>query len=440
MTRVAGGGSGGGGGSLYPPSGTLNIKNGGNANAAPFTVKGDAFAEFGGAADDSGNTLFLGSENSGSYLYAYLEDNSTGIIQPVTLSGFGTFSSQPLFHILGYDIENDNYWIIFDNNGGSGSITIDLLYPMTLSGTTLTLGSSVTPPVIAGKSVNLFGGVNNGKICMVYNDTTNFRCDTVRVYDISGATWAAPSGTNKSPYAVQTNATLDSNVNDESAFASGSSNSKGYWSLQHADNSACFISFDYANETFNDLTDQVPIRCDTGGGVELWSMSVEPNGNYAVGYYKGSSGRRVFLFDIANDVAILNYETQSTAYYKMIAADVSNNLLGRAFYSPSGAGVAISLHSIVVDESAAGTLAGVEAIGNHTTTSIDYGAGDVALAYNKDSEGWLTYPSVPSIWQRDGYKNIMQEYSTTLKVLFVLLYFGGNPYRLTKTGSIHYTT
>lgn len=438
MTRVANGGSGSGS-SSYPPTGTLTIENGGNGNASIFQLNtyGDSWEEFGGASDDSGYTLYMASHTSGDYLYARIENQSTGAIETVTLSGFGTFSSQPTFHILGYDIEGGDYWIIFQANGGSGSITVDTLYPMTLSGTTLTLGSGITPPAIAGKAVNLFGGVCNGKICMVYSDTTTYQCDTVRVYDISGASWAAPSGGN-SPYSVQPNATLDSNVDNESAFASGARSNKGYWSLNHASNDPCFIKFDYSTETFSDLTSQVPVASN-GTSSRIWSMGVEPNGDYAIGYYYQNPGeQRLFLFDIANDQVIMNYAMQNTTFRKIVAGDLSNGNLGRVCYQ--GTAGMPSLKSLIVDITNSGTFAGAEAVGYHTTSNFDYGAGDVGLAFNIDGGGWITQASVPSIWQAGGYKNIMQQYSTSLKVLMILPYYGGSPIRLLNAGAIHYTT
>lgn len=437
--RVPGSGGASGGGASYPPAGNLQIVSGGSENASPFTANTDTelWGDLSAAADASGNTLIMIANGSAPYIEAYLENNATGVRTKLTLSGFGTMAAGPTFHLLGFDIENSEYWIVFQNNGGSGTITNDLLYRMTISGTTLTLGSSVTPPAVAGHVYNLFGGVNNGKICIVYSDTANFRVDDARVYDISGASWAAAAGTNKSPYAANTNAVLNSNTDEQSAFAPGSSNGKGYWSCGTTGaNNPIFIEFDFVNETFTDRSSQIPVVNQPNINT-LWSMGIEPNGDYAIGVFqKSSSDNFIFVYDIANDQAIVVYETDDSNYLKALAGDLSNGNLGRIMMD-DGASM-IGFKSIIIEEAGVGTLAGVEAIGINTSGNFENGATAQALIYNIDGGGFQVYANVISLWSREGFKRILQPYSTSLLVMFLMAYSMGN-FELKQPGAVYYT-
>jgi len=428
-----------GGGSSFPPSGTLNIASGGPGNAAAllFSAVNATWEELSAAANITGDTLYLNAFNSSPYLRARIENHTTGIITLLTLSGFGTFTSSPDLHILGYDQENDQYWVVFDAVGGSGSLTAGVLYPLTVSGSTITLGAGVTPPAIAGKTVQRFGCVNNGKIVIIYQDNVNFRYDTARVYDMSGASWAAPIGGTTSPYGANTIATSDAATTNESYFSSGAQNNKGFWSFSPASGvtAPCFIEFNFSTETFTDRTAQIPLDCDSSPS-NAFSMALDPLSNYAIGYFRTSLARYIFFYDTSLNSRIAIWPCNNSTFFKLLAGDLSAGVLCRV---ATDIGTSFnSIKSSYVNVSGVGTLAGIECIGNEATNNNDYGADGMAFLFNIDGAGWIVNPSTPSLWQRGGYKQLMQAYSTSLECMNVQLPFVGT-YESENPAQIYYT-
>ncbi len=422
----------------FPPPGTM-VLNGNVANAHARTIIADneLFGATTACSDNTGKTLILSTQGSAPWLRAYILDNSTGIYTELTLSGFGTFTSAPAMHLAGYDTEGGKYWVSWQAVGGSGSLAVDRLNPLTLSGSTLTLGTAVTPPAIASKAVNPYGNaVYNGKIIQTYSDTATFLVDAARVYDISGASWAAPSGGTASPYAANANANLGGNLPDYVSFASGSQNGKAYMSVTHASILPLFVEFNFSTESFTDRTSLVPIEQSNNDNF-MWSMALDHEGDYGLGYYQNSNAQYNFIYDTANNQTIALWPLQDSVYCKMLAGDESNGVLA-TILTDAGTDWSAS-KAIYKTVSGSGVLCGIEVIGNHVSTNVDYGADDTALLYKIDGGSWIKSIRTPSLWQRGGYKNIMQPYSTSLEVIAVMPLFSGN-YEARTIGSLFYTT
>jgi hypothetical protein len=108
----------------------------------------------------------------------------------VGLSGFGTFTSAPQFFVF-HNRQNTRHFIYFHTNGGSGSIVAQTLYEFTFSGLTLTLGSSVSLPVI-GSYAPCFAFAENDLLYVWYRNTSTGLVDTGRKWDRS--TWTTLAG------------------------------------------------------------------------------------------------------------------------------------------------------------------------------------------------------------------------------------------------------
>lgn len=72
---------------------------------------------------------------------------------PITLSWFGTFTSTPVYKISQWS-HSGNFYIYWDSVGWSWSLTALTVTPVTISGTTATLGTAVTPEGVGGCTLN----------------------------------------------------------------------------------------------------------------------------------------------------------------------------------------------------------------------------------------------------------------------------------------------
>ncbi len=110
----------------------------------------------------------------------------------LTLSWFGTFTSQPVFYVL-QGAKDWNFHLYCTGAGWSASFATLTIYPVTISGTTATLGTANTLPVVASYTVrNIF--VKWAVIYVFYGLTAApYTMDVTRKYSAwwSTLTWAA---------------------------------------------------------------------------------------------------------------------------------------------------------------------------------------------------------------------------------------------------------
>jgi hypothetical protein len=155
------------------------------------------------------------NHNAGPWIFVDRYDYSIVNNRPVigtktamTLSGFGTFTSQPQWFLF-QNAQNTRWYAYFHTNGGSGSITAATCYEITIAGTTITLGASIAIPVI-GSYERCFQFADGDNVWVFYRNTSTGLVDTGRKWDrsswttLSGA--ALPTSINA---AIAENATYD---------------------------------------------------------------------------------------------------------------------------------------------------------------------------------------------------------------------------------------
>lgn len=428
------------GSNLYPPAGTLNIHKPSIQRVSVAT--GAFWYESSACADTSGRTLVVSTKLTTSpYLAFQLVDWANDQIIPLTLgTGWGISAGTVHVNLIGYDSENDKYWLVVRATGTS-SLTVDTFVPLTInSDNTIDAGTAVTPPAIGGKTVCLRGAVHNGKIIANYIDTTNFRLDEARVYDISGASWAACAGTNKTAYAANTNAVQLSAIDEDSVFANGGQSNKTYMTRENGDEVPLFLEFDFSTESFTDKTGKLPLICQNVGGNYEGVMAIDPSGNYVI----GSSGGRAdgsaddfyFIYDRANDALIAQ-----------IYPDDTSLCAGQFFSGDESSGVlCVFMDDQFLDgfpcpyvnlTSSSGVLCGFQSMSN---TSGDFvGTKDAIPAWNIDGGGWLNAYGASAMFGFDGHKNWMQPFSTSLEA-FMINFTGVNAQVPDSPAKIVYTT
>lgn len=108
----------------------------------------------------------------------------------MTLSGFWTFASQPTFYLLQW-ANNWNFYLYCTAAGWSGSFATLTIYPVTISGTTVTLWTANTLPVVASYTIrNIF--VKWAVIYAFYGLTAG--PNTMDVWRKYSGSWANLSG------------------------------------------------------------------------------------------------------------------------------------------------------------------------------------------------------------------------------------------------------
>ena len=178
-------------------------------------------------------------------------------VKAMTFSGFGTFSSEPNIYLIG---EGTDLYIVCRSAGGSASFTAGKIYAASISGTVITLGSDISVPAVAGKTVRqaCFDYASR-KIVVIYQDDTSHNYDAARVYDIGGTSWSTPAGANTNPYAADTKYTHSGNMTqfDMSNTGGNAFNGKGYMYLTCSGGSSGvnqYVLYNFSTASFTALT------------------------------------------------------------------------------------------------------------------------------------------------------------------------------------------
>jgi hypothetical protein len=425
----------------FPPPGTLNIKTPGIQKLNVQT--GAIWYESSACADTSGQTLIVSTRGTSSpYLSFQLVDWANNKVTPLTLgTGWGITGGTVYVNLIGYDSENDKYWIVVRVTGTS-SLTIDTLVPLTINAdNTIDAGTAVTPPSVSGKAFCLRAAVHSGKIIANYIDTTNFRIDEARVYDISGASWAACAGTNKSAYAANTDAVQANATDEDSTFANGGQSNKTYMTREDGTNEIpCFIEFDFSTESFTDKTGNLPLIAQNVGGLYEGVMAIDPSGNYVIGSSagraQGDSHDFYFVYDRANDALIAQIYPDDTSLCagQFFSGDESNGVLCAFIDDSTRDGFPCPYVNLT---SSVGVLCGFESMSGTSGDSI--GAKDAFPAWNIDGGGWLNAFGANAMFGFEGHKKWMQPFSTSLEA-FMLNFPGVNVQVPDSPPKIVYTT
>lgn len=423
----------------FPPPGTLNIVQPGIQRVSVST--GAAWFESSACADTSGRTLVVSSLLTVSpYLRFQLVDWANDKIIPLTLgTGWSISAGSVYVALIGYDSENDKYWMVVRATGTS-SLTIDTFVPLTINAdNTIDAGAAVTPPSVGGKAVQLRAAVHNGKIIANYIDTTSFQLDTARVYDISGASWAAPTGTNTNAYAANTDAAQVDATDEDTMFAPGGQSNKTYMMRQDGTTEIpCFIEFDFSTESFTDKTGKLAAICQNAGNIHEGIMAIDPSGSYVIGSSAGRANGDAddfyFVYDRANDALIAQIYPDDTGLNagQFFSGDESSGVLCAFIDDTVLDGFPCPYVNIT---SSVGVLCGFSSLSN----SDDSGSKDCLLAWNIDAGGFQKMTGTRQLWGPDGHKNWMQPFSSSLEA-FMLNFTGVNTFIPDAPASIIYTT
>lgn len=292
----------------FPPNGTMHVDTGGISTM--FTVGSEAPRDFGAIPNGTGKALFWQTIDVAPFLRMWEYDYSNDTSTLLTLSGFGTLINNPGFQPAGWDSENSIYWLGCVDAGGSAELTSNAYEPMTVSGTTITLGTGIATPAVADHTALITGSAYNGKIVVPYYENTSFLLDECRVYDVSGASWAAPSGGNPNPDDAYAGLSQRLGDNQHFLMMTGGQANKTYMMVGNRSLSA-FLEFDFSTESWTDKTSTMPVSSYQPGSQVVGGLSCDPSGNYILGCYRNFDNyTSVFVFDRVNDVALLSYTSE----------------------------------------------------------------------------------------------------------------------------------
>ena len=193
-------------------------------------------------------------------IYRFTYDTAGNLTNrtPITLSGFWTFTGEPILTAIQWS-HSGNFHLYCDNAWWSASFAVDQLYTVSISGTTATLGASLSVPSIASYAVNRVMCVG-AVVYVFYRATANNVIDTGRKYSWG---WSTLSGA-ALPSSVVSTVADNGSTTDVAEMYGWSSNkvrvpALGAWSshdkffnlFEDSISNQIFLKFDASTDTWS---------------------------------------------------------------------------------------------------------------------------------------------------------------------------------------------